>query len=121
VLTELVGDELDNVRSRHLQEAYRGGDSVVCEVLDKGMEKLGVAVASVCACVDVECAVFGGGVMEALGEELLPHVAKGFETNLFGLSGEEVSLRLSQLGDDAVPMGAAAAALRHLERGGGSS
>lgn len=115
ILTDLVGTELANVRSRDLREAFQAGDDVVCSVLNKAMRKLGAGAASLTACVDVDCIVFGGGVIEALGPELLPEIQAGFEAHLFGLSPAEVTLKLSELGDDAVPLGAAAIAWRLLE------
>ena len=54
-----------------------------------------------------ECIVIGGGVAEALGKSLLPVFEASFRDNLFGLNPEDIEIRLSELGDDAVAVGAA--------------
>ena len=67
---------------------------------------LGVACANMYAVLSPDCIVLGGGVMEALGEDLMPYVWKGLRKHLFGIGPDEVELKLSELGDDAVPLGA---------------
>lgn len=78
---------------------------------------LGLGIANIMAVLAPECVVLGGGVMEALGDELLPAVRKGITKHLFGLDAKEVDLRLSMLGDDAVPLGAAILAGRDGTKG----
>ena len=106
-LTKMVGKDFTNVRSKVLSKAYRGGDKVVCRVLNKGARVLGVATANMYAVLSPDCVVLGGGVMEALGEELMPYVWKGLRKHIFGIGADEVVLKLSELGDNAVPLGAA--------------
>ena len=50
--------------------------------------------------------MIGGGFAEALGKNLLPPFESAFRAHLFGLSPEDVEIRLSELGDDAVAVGA---------------
>jgi glucokinase len=107
VLQDYVGDNFANVRSKYLAKAYAAGDKVCCEVLNEGAYMLGVACANIMAVLAPDCIVLGGGVMEALGSQLLPNVEKGMADHLFGIEPADVSLRLSALGDDAVPLGAA--------------
>jgi glucokinase len=59
------------------------------------------------AALSPDVVVYGGGVMEAMGEELMPVIRDGMEETLFALKPEDVNLQLSTLGDDAVAMGAA--------------
>ncbi len=108
VLSELTKDQtFKSVKSSVLAEAYRQEDPVVCKVLRKGAWMLGVATANLYAILSPDCVVYGGGVMEALGPELLPFIRQGLEAHLFGITPEDTTLRLSALGDDAVPLGAA--------------
>ena len=106
-ITEYAGSQFDSLRSKHLKKAYLADDPVVRKVVDKGARMLGVAVANIMAVLAPDCVVFGGGVMEALGEKLLPVVRQSMAEHLFGLAEDDVDLRLSTLGDDAVPLGAA--------------
>jgi len=111
VLTEIVRDpSFRNIRSSELKKAFKRGDSVTRKVLRKGALMLGVATANLCAILAPDCVVYGGGVMEALGDALMEWVREGFAAHLFGITPDAVRLELSQLGDDAVPLGAAVAA-----------
>ncbi|MFW5802786.1 MAG: ROK family protein [Verrucomicrobiota bacterium] len=97
----------DRIKSSTLKKAYDSGDAVTRKVVHKGMKMLGVASANLVAAVGPQCIVYGGGVMESMGEELLPIIVGSAHEHLFGLQPEDVELRLSALGDDSVPVGAA--------------
>lgn len=114
---ELDGD-YSNVRSKVLARAFGAKDKVVRKVLTKGCRRLGLATANVIAVLAPDCVVYGGGVMEALGEELLPHIRQGIRENLFALSIDDISVKLSELGDDAVTLGAAMLAHDASRQGG---
>ncbi|MFA4945226.1 MAG: ROK family protein [Lentisphaeria bacterium] len=103
----VAGGDFRNVRSKLLAKAYRQGDPVVCNVLDKGATMLGIGVANIMAILMPGCVVLGGGVIEALGKELLPLVRRSAERHLFGMDPQEMVLRLAETGDDAVALGAA--------------
>ena len=107
-ITELVeGNDFRGLKSKVLAKAYRRGDPVVCNIVNQGALMLGVAVANMMAVLAPDCVILGGGVMESLGEELLPKVRESAESELFGLQPADLTLKLSELGDDAVPLGAA--------------
>jgi glucokinase len=76
---------------------------------------LGLAAANQASVIAPECIVFGGGVMEALSQKAMPFIKKGFVENLFALSPNDVKLKISRFGDDAVPMGAAVYAIEKGE------
>ena len=80
---------------------------MVRRVLRKGARMLGVATANMYAVLSPDCVVFGGGVMEALGPELMPYIRQGLKRHLFGIGLDNVNLQLARLMDDAVPLGAA--------------
>ena len=67
---------------------------------------LGAAAASLCSAIAPECIILGGGVVEAMKEDILPPFESSFRSHLFGLQPEDVAIRLSSLGDDAVAVGA---------------
>lgn len=108
LLPELAGssDFTRNLKSRAIAKAYRKGDAVVCTVVNKGAIMLGIAVANLMATLAPDCIVLGGGIMEAMGDELLPKVRASAEEHLFGLGKDDLNLVLSKLADDAVPLGA---------------
>lgn len=96
-----------NIKSKYLARAYESGDPVVRNVVDKGLRMLGAAAAAVCTALAPECVVLGGGFTEAMGENILPPFQASFREHLFGISPEDIHIRLSTLGDDAVAVGAA--------------
>lgn len=107
VLPAMVGDKFENIKSRLLAEAYRMGDKVVRSVLDQGAWMLGVATANTLALLGSEVVIYGGGVMEELGPELMPIIKESLDEHLFGLQPADVKLTLTELKDDAVAIGAA--------------
>ena len=107
ILTDMVDNDFSRLKSSKLRKAYRKGDKLVVKLLDKMAYDLGLGTASVAAVIDPDCVVYGGGVIEALGEELMPSIKKGFAAALFSLDPESIPLRVSSLGDDAVAIGAA--------------
>ncbi len=107
ILTGMLGNDFSALKSSVLGKAYRAGDAVVREALDKGAFALGAGVANVVNICAPDCVVLGGGVIEALGSELLPIIRKSLDAHLFALSPKDVRLEISKLGDDAVPLGAA--------------
>lgn len=111
-LVGLIDRKTLNIRSKQLAAAYEKGDKVAKKVIDKSMIKLGAAAASLCAVIAPDCIVFGGGVMESMGNSLMPSIEAGFRENLFGISPDKVALRLSALMDFAVACGATVLAVK---------
>jgi len=94
------------IKSKFLASSYKNGDKVVCEVLNKGMKMLGSAAATVSAAIAPESIIIGGGVMNAMGNELFPVFEKSFRKNLFGIDPSRIILKLSELKDYSVALGA---------------
>ncbi|MEW6536800.1 MAG: ROK family protein [Candidatus Auribacterota bacterium] len=106
-ISKVYNNDFSALKSSDLAKAYKNNDEVVCGVLRKGAYMLGLASANIITVLEPDCFVYGGGVMEALGNELFPYIRQGLEENLFGLKPGEVNIYLSSLGDDAVALGAA--------------
>ncbi len=107
VLADIHGKDFSVIKSGELKKAWMMEDKVTRKVLKKAMRMLGLAIANQMSILGPDRVVLGGGVIEALGDELLPFVRKGIKKNLFAYDFQDVDLRISQLGDDAVPLGAA--------------
>lgn len=106
-LTEITGGRLHKIKSRHLLEAYTGGDSLVVGVIDDAAYRLGVAIAGFVTMLSLECVVLGGGLTEALGELLVATVRRGVQNAAFPDVCKDVRVVESALGDDAGILGAA--------------
>ena len=95
-----------NIKSKHLAKAYRADDPAVVAAVNKGAYMLGVAAAGVASVLAPDCFILGGGVIESMGNEILPVFRNSFNEHLFGLDPAKIQIRFSALGDTAVALGA---------------
>ncbi len=91
-----------------LRKALTAGDKSVRRELESAAEHLGVGVANLLAILNPRGFVLGGGVIEAVGDFLLPRILKSVEKNAFGKAYKDCHIVRSALGDEAVALGAAA-------------
>lgn len=109
VLPEIVGDKkLERIRSGALREALRRKDALVTDVLRRSSYLLGLATASVLHVVDPEVIIFGGGVIEACGDFMLPLIEKTAHKVAMPGTGRPLQIVRSELGDDAILYGGVA-------------
>jgi glucokinase len=116
VLVELAGGDLSVIRSGMIRKALEVEDELVTGVMRRAAEVLGYACVNVRHLLDPEAIVFGGGVIEACSDFIMPIVE-----NIVGLdplpgAREGGRVLLSALGDDAVVLGAVAAARKLVGR-----
>ncbi len=117
LLTEIVGDKkLERIRSGALKEALRRKDPLVTDVMRRASYLLGLATASVLHVVDPEVIIFGGGVVEACGDWMLPLIEKTAHKVAMPGTGKKLQIVRSELGDDAIILGGVA-----LLRGAGAA
>src|SRR5436190_18094654 len=76
LLTEMLGDSLDDMRSGDLRKAIRRGDKFVGKVMEQTAEYIGIGVANLINIFSPEVVVLGGGVMEALADEMSAIITK---------------------------------------------
>jgi len=107
ILTEMLGDELRDLRSGDLRKAIRRGDKFVADVVKEAAEYTGLAVANVINLLNPEVVVLGGGVIEALEEDMLGIITKIIQDYVMPGSFGETVIMASKLGDDAGITGAA--------------
>ncbi len=115
-LTALAGGDLSVIRSGMIRKALEAEDPLVTEVMRRAAEVIGYACVTVRHLLDPEAIVFGGGVLEACSDFIMPIIE-----NLVGLdplpgAREGGRVLLSALGDDAVALGAVAAARKLVGR-----
>ena len=116
MLVELTGGDLSVIRSGMIRKALDAEDELVTEIMRRAAEVLGHACVNVRHLIDPEAIVLGGGVVEACSNFIMPIVEN--TVGLDPLSGTRDGGRvlLSVLGDDAVVLGAVAAARRLVGR-----
>jgi glucokinase len=110
-LYSLAGSDLRKCRSGVLFEAIEGGDKGVKKAVDRAAAWLGIGLSNLVHVLNPEAIVVGGGVVTRFGQKFLDRAIASMEEHLMpGLSGT-AEILLSELGDLAVPTGAACIAL----------
>jgi len=110
ILTDLLGGDLSSIRSKALQRALDAEDELVSAVMRRAARFLGFACLSVRHLLDPEVIVLGGGVMEACGSFVMPVVEEVMDSDSLTAGRESARVVRSELGDDAVVLGAVALA-----------
>ncbi len=102
------------MRTTVLAEALAARDDLVHEVMSRAMENLGIAVASIAHVVSPEMIVIGGGIIEAMNDEMLGLVQQSAKRRALPLVMDNVKFVRSHLGEDAGVLGAAVLAREGL-------
>src|SRR5882757_5196920 len=100
-LTETLGDNLEDLRSGDLRKAIRRGDKFVVKVIEQAAEYIGIGVANLVNIFGPEVVVLGGGVMEALSDEMMSVVTKTAKDHAMPGTMKDVEIIASKLGDNA--------------------
>src|SRR6266699_3472094 len=114
LLTEMLGDSLDDMRSGDLRKAIRRGDKFASKVVEQAAEYIGIGVANLINILGPEVVVLGGGVMEALADEMTATILKTTKDHAMPGTLKNVEIVVSKLGDNAGITGAAVLARREI-------
>ncbi|MCX7885903.1 MAG: ROK family protein, partial [Verrucomicrobiae bacterium] len=110
VVLDLCDGDTERIRSRIIAEAYREGDKLVLDVVNEACEYLGIGAANLINILDPQAVILGGGLIEALGDKMLPRIRKAAWRHVIGATPQRVCIVDCGLGDDAGIIGAALAA-----------
>jgi glucokinase len=115
ILTDMLGASLQDMRSGDLRKALKRGDKLVAKVVKDAAEHTGIAVANLVNIFNPEIVVLGGGVMDALEEEMFDAIVKAARDHIFPGAEKGLEIVASKLGDDAGITGAAVLAKKQLK------
>lgn len=105
--TVIKKSDLKNiVKSSTLKTAYDEGDKVVRSILNDVAFYLGINAGSIINLLNPDVILYGGGIMEALGEELLPIIIETAKQYSIPHIFDTCEFKLSKLKDDACLYGA---------------
>jgi glucokinase len=107
VLTEMLGNGLDNLRSGDLRKAIKRGDKFVERVIEEAAEYTGIAVANLINICNPEVVVLGGGLIDALEDEMMAIIVETAKDSAMPGTTKGIEIIASKLGDDAGIVGAA--------------
>lgn len=115
MLTEMLGADLSDLRSGDLRKAIRRGDKFVDRVVEGASEYIGIATANLVNILNPEVVVLGGGVIEALSDEMMSVIVE--TANDYAMPGtmKGVEIIASKLGDSAGITGGAVLARRETK------
>lgn len=112
ILTEMLGNSLEDLRSGDLRKAIRRGDKFVDGVIEGAAEYIGIATANLINILNPEVVVLGGGVIEALADEMMSVIVETATDYAMPGAMKGVEIVASKLGDNAGITGAAVLAKR---------
>ena len=112
LLTDMLGPELNDLRSGDLRKAIRKGDSFVEKIIEEAAEYTGIAVANLINIFNPQTVVLGGGVIDALGDEMMAIIVETAEDYALSGTSKGNEIVASKTGDDAGIIGAAVLARR---------
>ncbi len=115
MLTDMLGNDLEDLRSGDLRKAIRRGDKFVDKVIDGAAEYIGIAAANVINLLNPEVVVLGGGVIEALADEMMGVIVETAQDYAMAGSMKGVEIIASKLGDNAGITGGAVLARRETK------
>ena len=108
IVTELVDPDEPHIRSGVLAEALEAGDPVVTMIMERAGYHLGVFTGSVVNAIDPDCVIYGGGLIEACGEFLMPIIRENTYRHLLRpVEPEHLPILVAGLGDNAAIVGSA--------------
>lgn len=117
LIPELTEGGTKRLTSGLLAKALRAGDPLVAETLGKAQWYLGLLTASLVNLIDPEMIVFGGGVVQALGEEFVaPIRMTARQYFIQQKDADKVRIVAARLGDRAGVLGAAVLAWQRLAK-----
>jgi len=115
VLTDMLGPKLDDLRSGDLRKAIRKGDKFVSGIVEQAAEYSGMAVANLINLLSPQIVVLGGGVIEALEEEMIQIITETATKRALAGTAKGVEIVASKLGDEAGIVGGAVLARRQTK------
>jgi glucokinase len=108
IIPELTEEGTKRLTSGLLAKAWRRGDPLVTEIMQRAQSYLGLLTASIVNLVDPEMIVFGGGVIEALDDEFLdPIRVTARQYYIQQSNADKIRIVTATLGDYAGVLGAA--------------
>lgn len=116
VVTKLLDKPSDVIKSKILSKSLDKKDPVVVKVINNVCVTLANACISMRHTFNPEMIVFGGGLMEACGSYMLPRIRRRCNASPFLKGIDKCKIVVSELGDDAVVVGAVALLKQELKQ-----
>ncbi len=106
-LFEDVGTDISKIKSGALSKAVKAGDKSIEDLIRYKSHWLGIAMANVVDLLNPEVIVLGGGMVEAMGDMIVPEAEKSMRQRAMAPLVKDVKVVQAKLKDYAIVMGAA--------------
>lgn len=109
ILTPLF-KEGKKIKSKSLADAVIKNDELTLKHLKHSCKIIGNVLGNIATLLNIDTIILGGGVIQALGDKMLPEIKANFSKAALNESGKIVKIKITKLGDDAPLMGGIALA-----------
>ena len=92
-------------RSKALKQALKENDKVAMEAVDRACHWLAVAAGNMINVISPDLILFGGGVIEALGDLFLEKILAEVDRYCMPTIRSTVDIKIADLGDDSILYG----------------
>lgn len=113
-----AGTDISEIRSGALKNSVEAGDEAVQQIVAAAADHLASGVVTIVHLLAPDVIVFGGGLIEAMGDYILPKVEKSARARILPSMRDVFRISEAKLGDDAGVMGAAALARQFVSENG---
>jgi glucokinase len=107
MLNEICPDWRKSVGSKDLHKCFIKNDRLVVKAITRSAKVTGIVCANLINQIGVDAILLGGGLIEELGDILIPIINEYMVDYAFGDGARGIKLFKSRLGDDAIALGAA--------------
>jgi len=114
-LKELAGTDLTKIRSSVLAKSIVMGDKVIEQIVRRSAQQVGRGIGSLINILAPDVVVLGGGLVEAMPKLYLESVREGIRRNVLPSLVDCARVKVSELGDLAAAIGAAAWVRQEVE------
>ncbi|MBI2948464.1 MAG: ROK family protein [Verrucomicrobia bacterium] len=115
ILTDILGDDILDMRSGDLRKALRKGDKFLEKLIEEAAEYIGIGVANVINLLNPEVVVLGGGIIYALEDDMMAIIVETAKDYALSGTAKGIEIIASKLGDDAGIVGGAVLARRETK------
>lgn len=106
-LDEIAPNWRNSVGASALHKAIKSKDKLTIKAVERSAEAIGVACSNVINTIGVDAIILGGGIIEELSDIYLPIIRLTIQECSMANGGSNFPVIISELGDDAVALGAA--------------
>ena len=103
----MLAEDVQNgvFRSKRLKKALSAKDQVAMEAVDRACHYLAIATGNMINTISPDLVLYGGGIMEAMGELFLEKILKELDRYCMPSIRPTVDVKIAALGDDSILYG----------------